>query len=99
MVQGQCWLCGSSAGRDRISGTREVWCDCGVCGPFYASWECIEAFKHPENEQHLKYLAMYVTEASDLGDEVHLTGDNWRQLADGQRNIPVSRKIQRFQEL
>jgi len=74
--------------------------DCGKYDTQSGVWECLLAIDEEDRSEHslLPYLAAHVRQATDAGEIVLLTPENWREFAEGHRSTPVSTKLQKLLE-
>ena len=74
---------------------------CLACGEYeidVAAWDQLTYLDSRERDDldRLSYLAAHLRQATDVGELVVVTRENWRELADGHRSTPVQIKAQKL---
>jgi hypothetical protein len=99
MSQSPCLLCGRPAQREMERGPRDAYFyDCGLCGRFVLSHTFEVNVRNFDRDELalLPYLRAHTRQATEAGQEVRLTGSNWRELALGHKSTTVSQKLNRL---
>lgn len=60
------------------------------CGRYGITWAIQGAIRHPDNLPLLLYLSAHLRQATERGEVVTVTPDNYRSLAEGHMHTPVT---------
>lgn len=76
--------------------------DCDTCGSYEIKtnvWEYLKVLKRTEPDFALSpYLSAHLRQATDSGELVMVTMENWRELAQGHLEAPVAEKLRKILE-
>lgn len=102
----QCAVCGMNEGVEVFAqGERETYrlhAECPTCGVYEIRTDLWSLFRDSPDSKDIgplrPYLAAHLRQATDAGELVLLTNENWRSFADGHRSTPVAIQMQKLLE-